>query len=202
MDHQPWKEAAVYYCRGCTKYKSSTDFYLSTTLKHLGKCKDCSMKENLATQKIDDSCYGSLLKVIRVQEAAKRRSNAIEGTSSYNAMALLQESDLRYLVDVVWNRKSAISGIRNMDDLTLTRWDANQELSPWNCIFLSKTEAATHDCQKNPDAVYSIEFRNKIFQKQMIARQHFGQLPAMSEYLKDQYQEARDGKLIHKEISV
>ncbi|KAJ3350569.1 hypothetical protein HDU91_006235 [Kappamyces sp. JEL0680] len=196
MDHQPWKEAAVYYCRGCTKYKSSTEFYLSTTLKHLGKCKDCSMKENLAIQKIDDSSYGSMLKMIRMQEAVKRRNNPTEG---YNAMALLQESDLRYLIDVVWSRKSAISGVRNLEDLTLTRWDIHQELSPWNCILLTKTESATHDCQEHPDAVYSVEFRNKIFQKQLMARQHFGQLPAMSNYLKENYKEDQGGRLVPKE---
>jgi hypothetical protein len=37
MNNQPLKDHAVYYCRGCTKYKSSTEFYLSTTMKHLGK---------------------------------------------------------------------------------------------------------------------------------------------------------------------
>lgn len=196
MDHQPWKEAAVYYCRGCTKYKSSTEFYLSTTLKHLGKCKDCSMKENLTIQKVDDSSYGTMLKIIRLQEAEKRRNNAQTDGRAYNAMALLQESDLRYLIDVVWNKKSVISGVRNLDDLILTRWDVSQELSPWNCILLTKNEAATHDCHSNPDAIYSIDFRNKIFQKHMVARQHFGQLPAMATYLKEHYHESRDGKLI------
>jgi hypothetical protein len=199
MDHQPWKDAAVYYCRGCTKYKSSTEFYLSTTLKHLGKCKDCSMKESLAIQKIDDSSYGTMLQLIRLQEAQKRR---IAPTDGYNAMALLQESDLRYLVDVVWNRKSVISGVRNMDDLTLTRWDINQELSPWNGILLTKAEAATHDCQTSPDAVYSMEFRNKIFQKLVVARQHFGQLPAMSTYLKENYEENNQGKLVQKQVPI
>jgi hypothetical protein len=196
------KDAAVYYCRGCTKYKSSTDFYLSTTLKHLGKCKDCSMKENLAIQKMDDFSYGAILTVVRLQEAIKKRQeNTTEGTegpegNSINAMALLQESDLRYLIDVVWNKKSAISGVRNLEDLTLTRWNVSQELSPWNCILLTKSEAATHNLQGNPDAIYSIDFRNKIFQKQIIARQHFGQLPAMAVYLKENYHENKDGKLI------
>ena len=154
------------------------------------------MKENLAVQKMDDSSYGALLTMVRLQEATKRRNDPAADGTAFNAMALLQESDLRYLVDVVWNRKSAISGVRNLDDLTLTRWDASQELSPWNCILLTKNEAATHDCQTNPDAVYSIDFRNKIFQKQIIARQHFGQLPAMANYLKENYHENKDGKLV------
>ena len=160
------------------------------------------MKENLAIQKMDDFSYGAILTVVRLQEAIKKRQeNTTEGTegpegNSINAMALLQESDLRYLIDVVWNKKSAISGVRNLEDLTLTRWNVSQELSPWNSILLTKSEAATHNLQGNPDAIYSIDFRNKIFQKQIIARQHFGQLPAMAVYLKENYHENKDGKLI------
>ncbi|KAI8895709.1 hypothetical protein BC833DRAFT_529111 [Globomyces pollinis-pini] len=196
---EPWKAAAVYYCRGCTKYKSSTEFYLSTTLKHLGKCKECSLKENLAIQKTDDSCYGTMLKQIRLQESQKRKMlNKTEDT--FHAMALLQESDIRYLVDIIWNKKSVISGHRLIEDLILTRWDINQELSPWNCILLTKMEAATHDCQKSPDAVYSIEFRNKVFHKLLLARQHFGQLPSMAKYLSEHYLENSEGRLVHKSI--
>jgi hypothetical protein len=160
----------------------------------LGKCKDCSLKENLAIQKTDDSSYGNMLKLIRIQESIKRKSS--NDNENCNPIALLQESDIRYLVDVIWNRKSAITGNRQMDDLILTRWDNTKELSPWNCILLTKSEAMTHDCQKNSENIYSIDFRNKIFQKQLLARQHFGTLPAMAEYLRDNYEEALDGKLV------
>ncbi|KAJ3322583.1 hypothetical protein HDV06_002960 [Boothiomyces sp. JEL0866] len=192
LSSEPWKEAAVYYCRGCTKYKSSTEFYLSTTLTHLGKCKDCSMKENLSVQKTDDSTYGTMLKLIRLQESNKRKS--MDQSEKLHALSLLQESDIRYLVDVIWNKKSAISGNKNIDDLILTRWDKNEELSPWNCVLLTKSEAITHDCQSQPDEIYSTEFRNKVFQKQLLARQHFGQLPAMAKYLSENYRE-EDGRM-------
>jgi hypothetical protein len=162
-------------------------------MKHLGKCKDCSLKENLAIQKTDDSSYGNLLKMARIQEAQQRAKEDKE--RSYHCMALVQESDIRYLVDVIWNRKSAISGVRNLDDLVLTRWNIKEELSPWNCILLTKNEAIAHDLHHNPEEVYSIEFRNKIFQKQLVSRQHFQMLPKMAEYLRDNYLE-KDGKLI------
>ncbi|KAJ3310841.1 hypothetical protein HDV04_004617 [Boothiomyces sp. JEL0838] len=193
LSNEPWKEAAVYYCRGCTKYKSSTEFYLSTTLTHLGKCKDCSMKENLSVQKTDDSTYGTMLKLIRLQESNKKK--LMDQSEKLHALSLLQESDIRYLVDVIWNKKSAISGNKNIDDLILTRWDKNEELSPWNCVLLTKSEAITHDCQSHPDEIYSTEFRNKVFQKQLLARQHFGQLPAMAKYLSENYRE-EDGRLM------
>jgi IQ and ubiquitin-like domain-containing protein len=155
------------------------------------------MKENLSIQKTDDTSYSSLLTLIRHQEQTKRRASNPNGGKAQNAMALLQESDLRYLIDVVWNRKSVISGVRNVDQLILTRWDPKQELSPWNCILMTKSEAATHDCQLDPDALYSVEFRQRIFQKHVSSRQHFGQLPQMAEYLAENYREEQNGKMIN-----
>jgi len=69
---QAWKrEQTVYYCRGCTKYLASTEFYLSTTMNHLGRCKQCTMKENIANQRKDDTCYVEMLKMARGQEVSK-----------------------------------------------------------------------------------------------------------------------------------
>jgi hypothetical protein len=147
----------------------------------------------LAVQKTDDASYGNLLKLVRLQEQQKRQKEG--NTESQHCMSLLQESDIRYLVDVIWNHKSAISGVRNLEELTLTRWNIHEELSPWNCVLLTKAEAMTHDLQPNPEEIYSIEFRNKIFQKQLVARQHFAMLPKMGEYLREHYLE-KDGKLV------
>ncbi|KAJ8323620.1 hypothetical protein QVD99_007212 [Batrachochytrium dendrobatidis] len=197
--HNNWKrESAVYYCRGCTKYKQSTEFYLSTTMKHLGKCKECTTKENLATSRKDDSAYGEMLKLIRIHETSRRKLSGFPVDLSYNAMALLQESDMRYLVDVIWNRKSAVCGSHSMEELVLTRWDPAQELSPWNCILLTKAESATHDRRPDPHQMYSEDFTNKVRQKHLLAKQHFGGLPAMSKYLKHYYSEDQNGKLVPK----
>jgi IQ and ubiquitin-like domain-containing protein len=117
----------------------------------------------------------------------------------YNAVALLQESDMRHLVDALWNRQSCISGSRNMEDLILTRWDPRVELSPWNCILLTKKEAETHERQMNPLDMYSEEFVSKIHQKHLLARNHFSQLPSMERYLRRHYMEEEyTGRLIPK----
>ncbi|KAJ3082455.1 hypothetical protein HK102_001665, partial [Quaeritorhiza haematococci] len=211
---QAWKrDQAVYYCRCCTKYLPSTEFYLSTTIRHLGRCKACVLRENIANQRKDDTWYAEILKLTRAQEAAKRKAAmdadilsppADFATSKvdltvdpyYNAISLLQESDIRYLVDVIWNRQSAVSASKNMEELILTRWDPRQELSPWNCILLTKAEAANHDRQADPNDVYSDDFIRKIHQKHLVARQHFSRLPAMEKYLKRRYVENGEGRLV------
>lgn len=163
-------------------------------MRHLGKCKACMMKENIATARKDDSIYSILLGVCRLQEEAKRGKSNTETVN--NAVDLMQESDIEYLVDTVWNRSSAISGARNLDELVLTRWDPRYELSPWNCILLTKKEAIVHDAQDDPVSLYNPDFVQRISQKLLLARQHFGQLPWLAKYIKTHYKEDKKGKLV------
>ncbi|KAJ3115375.1 hypothetical protein HDU96_000744 [Phlyctochytrium bullatum] len=200
---QAWKrDQQVYYCRSCTKYKSSTEFFLSTTMKHLGRCKPCTLRENIAHHRQDDTVFSNFLKAMRLQELQKRPETGVPHDVHYNALALLQESDVRYLVDTVWNRQSCISGARNVEELVFTRWDPNMELSPWNCILLTKAEADSHDRQTDPLMLYSDDFVRKITQKHLTAKRHFAQLPAMERYLKKHYVEDHEGKLVPKPIRV
>ena len=52
---------------------------------------------------------------------------------------------MRYLVENVWNSQSLLSAWEDLYDLVLVRWDRHEEWSPWNCILLTKEEAAAHD---------------------------------------------------------
>lgn len=220
---QSWKrDQAVYYCRGCTKYLPSTDFYLSTTMRHLGRCKTCTMKENIANQRKDDSCYVDMLRFAKSQEAVKRTEDSSvpdndastpsndqlqqqqeeEGMSvassknEYSVISLLQESDIRYLVDIIWNRQSAVSGSKKILDLVLTRWDIDQELSPWNIILLTREEAQRHETTANVLELYSEEFTRRVRQRHLATKKHFGSLPYMERYLKENYVDNGEGKFV------
>ena len=57
---------------------------------------------------------------------------------------ILQEGDLRYLVENIWGSQSALSAWTDLYDLVLVRWDRDEEWSPWNCILLTKDETTTH----------------------------------------------------------
>lgn len=56
----------------------------------------------------------------------------------------LQEPDLRYLVENIWNSQSVLSAHEDLFDLVLVRWNKYEEWSPWNCILLTKEEASAH----------------------------------------------------------
>ena len=57
---------------------------------------------------------------------------------------LLQEPDLRYLVENIWGGQSSLSAVRDVFELTLSRWEKKEHWSPWNCILLTKDEAKAH----------------------------------------------------------
>jgi hypothetical protein len=176
------KDQAVYYCRGCTNYLPSTSFYLSTTMKHLGRCKNCTIRENIATSRKDDSSYFKLLKNVRARENEKLEQHAGPGRpqQQQHLIDFLQESDIRYLVDSIWNRSSAVSGLHPIDELILTRWEGDEEFSPWNCVLLDRSEAKNHDAHPNPISMYSEEFVAKIAQRHLLARAYFADFPEVA----------------------
>jgi hypothetical protein len=60
-----------------------------------------------------------------------------------------QESDLRYLVESIWNTQSALSAQNDLYDLVFIRWNKHEEWSPWNCILLTKEESSAHERLEN-----------------------------------------------------
>jgi len=153
-------------------------------MKHLGKCKSCTTKENIATLRKDEAIYSHMMKAMQAQEQTKREKTGVPVDRNYNALALMQESDIRHLVDVIWCRQSAISFSKNIEELILTRWNLKFELSPWNCVLLTKAEAATHDKQSDPLSLYSDEFKSSIAMKHLVAKQYFAQLPAIERFIR------------------
>ena len=51
---------------------------------------------------------------------------------------------MQYLVENIWLSQSILSAWDDLYDLVLTRWDRDEEWSPWNCILLTKDEALAH----------------------------------------------------------
>ena len=66
---------------------------------------------------------------------------------------LLQEPDLRYLVENIWAGQSAMSAEKDLFELIIVRWDIRQHWSPWNCILLTKDEAMAHVKLEDPEQV-------------------------------------------------
>ncbi|KAK2096532.1 hypothetical protein P7K49_025566, partial [Saguinus oedipus] len=52
--------------------------------------------------------------------------------------------DIQYLTENIWASQSVLSAWDNLSDLAMVRWNKSLEWSPWNCILLTKDEAAAH----------------------------------------------------------
>ncbi|XP_051740550.1 IQ and ubiquitin-like domain-containing protein isoform X2 [Ctenopharyngodon idella] len=165
----------IYLCRGCNEYQLSTDFALKTNSSAVGLCRRCMELDNEARQREDLSLYKNILRCLRDTEA--------ECSPDAKITYLLQEQDLRYLVDVLWGAQSALSSWKDLHDLMLVRWEKHLDWSPWNCILLTKDEAAAHLKLENIEKAYDVVVIRNVKQKHTLARKYFSQIPAMAEYL-------------------
>ncbi|KTG47684.1 hypothetical protein cypCar_00001851 [Cyprinus carpio] len=167
----------IYLCRGCNEYQSSTDFALKTNASAVGLCRRCMDLDNEARRREDFSLYKNILRCLRDSEA----EYGPEAKITY----LLQEQDLRYLVDVLWGAQSALSGWKDLHDLLLVRWEKHLDWSPWNCILLTKDEATAHLKLEDIEKAYDVVVIRNVKQKHALARKYFSQIPAIAECLHD-----------------
>ncbi|KAJ0069782.1 hypothetical protein NL108_014336, partial [Boleophthalmus pectinirostris] len=127
-------------CGSCHRYLSITSF--SPTLSSTeGRCRDCARLDNIARDRDDFSCYKHILKRLREDEQLISKHSKIP--------FLMQVEDIRYLIDVIWSKQSALLDCTDLYNLVLVRWDQQKHWSPWNCILLSKEETSAHSQLKD-----------------------------------------------------
>ncbi|XP_071961222.1 IQ motif and ubiquitin-like domain-containing protein [Antedon mediterranea] len=165
----------IYFCTSCNSYLPSTEFLLSSNSKIVGKCRRCKKIDNDGRLRQDFSNYHFMLKSLRKAEEAIGDGSRIP--------FLLQETDLRYLVENIWNSQSTLSAWNDLFDLALVRWDQHEHWSPWNCILLTKDEAKAHFKIEDLETGYGHVFCHKIKTKHTLAKNYFSRLPGMSEHI-------------------
>ncbi|XP_065062994.1 IQ motif and ubiquitin-like domain-containing protein [Rhopilema esculentum] len=89
---------------------------------------------------------------------------------------IIQEADLRYLVENIWNGQSCLSAWEDLHDLVLVRWNKHEHWAPWNCILLTKEEAAAHSKLENVNEGYGRIFIGKVHNRHVLAQKHFSKL--------------------------
>ena len=118
----------------------------------VGHCRQCRELDNQARAREDFTLYRAMLRNIRKSEERFQDKSHI--------VFLLQEPDLRYLVENIWGGQSSLSAVRDVFELTLSRWEKKEHWSPWNCILLTKDEAKAHskleDIEQAGSCVYYI----------------------------------------------
>lgn len=165
----------IYFCNSCKSYLPSTEFSLSANARSIGRCRKCSKLDNEARQREEFSKYRLLMKQLKRSE--------IEYGDNAKIAFVLQQEDLQYLVENIWAAQSVLSVCDDLYDLVMVRWDKYYEWSPWNCILLTKDEAAAHLKLGNAEQAYGIVFIRKIKHRHTLAKNYFSQIPEMAPFL-------------------
>ncbi|XP_048405532.1 IQ and ubiquitin-like domain-containing protein isoform X2 [Stegostoma tigrinum] len=164
----------IYFCSSCGSYLPSTEFPLSLTSQTLKICRQCYKLNNEARRREESSLYKTMLKRLRKSEA-----NFEDGSQ---LAFLLQEQDMKHLVDSIWGTQSALSASKNLKDLTMIRWDKRFEWSPWNCILLTEEEAVAHLKLNNIEKDYEATFVRKIKHRHTLGKTYFSRIPEIVNY--------------------
>ncbi|XP_043824396.1 IQ and ubiquitin-like domain-containing protein [Dromiciops gliroides] len=165
----------IYFCRSCEMYLPSTEFSISSTSYHVTRCRQCCMLDNEARQREAFLKYKFLLKQLYQSEADYEDDSQI----AY----LMQLQDLQYLIENIWASQSVLSAWDDLYDLVIVRWNKTQEWAPWNCILLTKDEAAAHLRMNSLEEGYEPVFIHRIKHKHILAKNYFSQIPLMAAFL-------------------
>ncbi|XP_055903866.1 IQ and ubiquitin-like domain-containing protein [Eupeodes corollae] len=152
-------------CDCCKKVKSISEFALRTRQSTVDTCQMCF---SLKTSVTDNTVYKAILRSIQRDER-KHRSLA-----SY--AFILQDDDVRFIVDKIWHRHSFLSKEDDINYLRLPRWIKSDDWSPWNCICLTETEARIHNTLNDLRTVYNEKMRLDIANRHLLAKNAFKKL--------------------------
>nr|XP_055203321.1 IQ and ubiquitin-like domain-containing protein isoform X2 [Gorilla gorilla gorilla] len=167
----------IYFCHSCQLYLPSTEFSVSSTSRRIYRCRNCISLQNEAQKRESFLKYKCLLQQLYYTEADYEDDSKIA--------FLMQLQDIQYLTENIWASRSVLSACDNLSDLVMVRWNKSLEWSPWNCILLTKDEAAAHLKLTSIEEGYERSFIHKIKHKHILAKNYFSQVPVLASFILD-----------------
>ncbi|XP_065092122.1 IQ motif and ubiquitin-like domain-containing protein [Ochlerotatus camptorhynchus] len=152
-------------CKKCSRVRPISKFPLDTRLTSASICERCT---DLQGPAVDIAIYRSILRSIRRDE--KKR-----GALSSFAF-IIQDNDIKHIVNNIWHGHSAISNETNRAELRLPRWNIAKDWAPWNCICLTEGEARAHLKIVNLELYYEKSIIKDIKNKHALSKSAFKQL--------------------------
>ncbi|PAA68246.1 hypothetical protein BOX15_Mlig014514g1, partial [Macrostomum lignano] len=174
----------VHYCSSCGRYLKSTEFPLGVKSDKIGKCRRCLAKDNVARAREDQSAFKRMLWLLRKKEGGQA--------------LLIEEADLKHLVNNIWEGQSILSCWDDIADLELVRWDVNKPWSPSNCVLLTKDEADAHEAVGDLSKAYGNMLIHRVKQKHVLATNYFHSISGASEKMQARELELRNVRITTK----
>ncbi|XP_053698711.1 IQ and ubiquitin-like domain-containing protein [Sabethes cyaneus] len=176
-------------CKKCSKVRPIAKFPLDTRQTSATVCDRCTALQGPA---VDIAIYRSILRSIRRDE--KKR-----GALSSFAF-IIQDNDIKYLVENIWHGHSVISNETNRSELRLPRWNFANDWAPWNCICVTESESRAHLKIVNLDLYYEASIIKDIKNKHALSKSAFKQLREIDQVFVESgswWQVGLDGKSIN-----
>ncbi|XP_056454763.1 IQ and ubiquitin-like domain-containing protein [Gadus chalcogrammus] len=155
-------------CRACGGCLAPNQLTVSAGPRSAPRCGPCTVLENQGRLRRDLNPYRSLLARLRAVEERLHPQD--------HMTHLLEEEDMRYLVEVVWGGRSALSGAPGPQGLVMGPWEPRQAWSPWNCLLLTREENQAHLLVPDPHQAYGAALVRSVRLKHLLARNHFTQI--------------------------
>ncbi|EUB64763.1 IQ and ubiquitin-like domain-containing protein [Echinococcus granulosus] len=173
-----WKD--THRCISCGGYLQIAKFGVSARAKHLDVCLFCWRQGNRGRDRVDLEPYRLILEDLQKSEAELIRKAHRNKKAELREMELvaLDEADIYFLVNKIWNGRSALSGCSELGDLTLCRWKVTEPWSPWNTLLLTKKEADLHMKLNNipSSLLYADTMLTRVRQRLVIGKNVFVRL--------------------------
>ncbi|XP_058467871.1 IQ and ubiquitin-like domain-containing protein [Malaya genurostris] len=161
----PTEKPDTRLCKKCNKVRQTSKFPLDTRQTSASICNRCA---GLQGPPVDIAVYRSILRSIRREE--KKR-----GSISSFAF-IIQDNDIKHIVENIWHGHSAISNETNQSELRLPRWNIAEDWAPWNCICLTESESRAHLKILNVANYYEASIIKGIKNKHALSKSAFKQL--------------------------
>ncbi|CAL8291807.1 unnamed protein product [Boreogadus saida] len=159
---------ALQVCPACGGCLAPNQLTVSAGQRSAPRCGPCTVLENQGRLRRDLNPYRSLLARLRAVEERLHPQD--------HMTHLLEEEDMRYLVEVVWCGRSALSGAPGPQGLVMGPWVSRQAWSPWNCLLLTREENKAHLLVPDPHQAYGAALVRSVRLKHLLARNHFTQI--------------------------
>uniref|UniRef100_A0A8D8TEM7 IQ and ubiquitin-like domain-containing protein n=3 Tax=Cacopsylla melanoneura TaxID=428564 RepID=A0A8D8TEM7_9HEMI len=158
-------EERYFTCSRCNRTLPASEYPAAAQKSVHRICNSCEWVENVGSKRIDLKPYKQMLNTIQKRELDKNSTSSL--------CFGMQPSGMYYLVNVIWDGRSAITEASEISSLQCIRWDRTQDWSPWNCIVLTTQEAELHENINDVKEFYSADFITKVTLRHISARIQF-----------------------------
>ena len=163
-----------YHCKLCNQYLNIKLFHKSSIQRKDKRCIACKKMRNRPNTK-NKKEWSDIDRLH--QDLRKRQKKHQKNNKNHPNMHFIKRDDLVYIINNIWEYETihkikATTQSEKKNNIFI-EWNPKEPFSPWNIIYISKTDAKTHKFIKDRSLVYSKEIINLINSKFDLVKMYY-----------------------------